>query len=395
MPPKKKAGKEITKKSKRDVQRLTSNEMLLDYRIGLTRSTLTELGFKKAVLTEEIARKEAKLRELSDQSEHDLNETMDKWREFKAAESNDISSTEVVEFMHSNWKVKEDKQNGLRSIENEIERTRVSEQETREQVERWKYFENKTLPSNNEFIGTLRQEISSMKDRYDSFVENINQSFTMNKSKYVDKFLSRLETIRKDLADKAIRKLETHQWEVAEQEEWLRKELDILKERQEELSQKVAQIEKMNIAICDKHAHKNLNSILWPKKIPANFPETDSYLHHSRVLDLDLSEYFNKLELSSGKSLVSGVNVTDLDKEIIPIAVSAGKRQHISKPQIFNFEVTSRSRKDTLLSQKVDSLLKDLTDSSRWNKLMAIRSEEFQLLQVHGLSPCPASSTAI
>lgn len=394
MSPKKKVRREIIKKGKRDVERPTSNEMLLDYRIGLTRSNLAELDFKKTVLTEEIARKEAKLGELTDQSGHDLNETMDKGRELKKAETNDISSTDVVEFMHSKWKIKEEKQKSLQSIENEIERTRVSEQETREQIERWKYFESKTLPSNKEFIGILRQEISSMKDRYDSFVENINRSFNLKKLKYVDKFFSRLETIRKDLADKAIRKLEIHQWEPAEQEKWFRKELAILKERQEELSQKVAQIEKMNIATCDKLAHKDLNAILWPNKIPANFPETDNYLHYSRVLNLDTAEYFNKLELSSGKSLVSGVNVTDSDEDTIPIAVNTGKKQHINKPQIFSFEVTSRSSKEALLSQKLDSLLKDLTDSTRWDKLMAIRGEEFQLLYVHGLSPCPTSSTA-
>ncbi|THD20507.1 hypothetical protein D915_007783 [Fasciola hepatica] len=385
MPPKKKIGNGIAKKSKNNIVKLTPNEMILDYRLGLTRSHLMELEFRRAKLIEEINRKEVKMNDLAKQNEKELREILDKWKVFNKSEENGLTSTEVVEYMRTNWKIKDEEQQRLRSIEEQIKETRASSEDTLEQIEHWKYFEAKTLPSNNEFITILRQEINSMKDRYDSFVENISRAFTSNKSKYFEKFVTKLETIRKDSITTAIRKVENHHWEIVEREEWFRKELIILKEREEELTQKIAGFENANIAICNNIARARLNPVLWPNEIPENFPNDRDELHHSHVLDLDLPTYFNQLELGFGKSSVDDVSIPGPDKAIVTVALNRDKYQ-VSKPERSPIEV-----KEALLTQNVDSLLSNLTDYNRWDKLMAIRTEEAQLLYVQGLSPRPIS----
>ncbi|VDP87908.1 unnamed protein product [Echinostoma caproni] len=384
MPPKTKGKKQSGTKTKKTAEKLTPNELLLDYKIGLARSNLMELEFKRTKLLEQIENKESELRELSKRSEMEMKETMDKWKEFKKSAKDEITSAQVIDCMHSNWKVKDEEQKAIHSIQEQIRQVRANIEETRREVERWKYFEAKTMPSNAEFIVILRQEIDSMKDRYDSFVENIKQAFAEKKSDYFDTFRSKLETIRKASVDAAVGKLDNQHWTQLEQEEWFRKELFILKQREQELSKRIEEIENMNIMICDRLAQSRLNPMLWPARVPQNFPQKTDNLYYSHVLDLDVSGYFKNLQLSSHQSLVDEVNLGNVKTQI-----STEQEGPTMELQMCEYQ---QSVKDSFLSENMSALLSDLTDSDRWNRMMAVGNEEVQLLNIRGVSPRPNSS---
>ncbi|XP_051004865.1 coiled-coil domain-containing protein 83 [Acomys russatus] len=247
--------------------KLPISEAFLDYQREIKENAVERVMFQIKKLRDKNQKYQDRNRRLKEEQNWHVRNLLKELSEEKKEGLPVVTREDVEEAMKEKWKFERDQEENLKEMRIQISDAEKLFLEKLSEKEYWEEYKNVGSAQHAQLIGSLQQEIDSVKDNAEKMSEQYKEMLEESRKRLIKETLAQLDQRKEWATQNAVRFIDRTNYREIWENDWLKKEIAIHRNEVEELEKSIHQLEEENLVLIDQLFNCRLVDLKIPRKL--------------------------------------------------------------------------------------------------------------------------------